>query len=652
MRIKNLISFISLGIITTAVPFSAILNNNKSKVDHSKDLPSNQNSVLVNNNVEIAKQAKDVSEESFVESNNSLYDFENNDYYDGFITFNGNVSIYDKNSILELIKKQPQVLDAKKSLALDNYYLVNFFFRKGSNDKERFDSFLKKYDLIGDFYIIDENKNDKNDLENNAIFNRNHTINNSSEKYENKYNRNFSSNGYTDDERNKAIAFTRNQITYGREKRIGVAVLEVGESYDMRKALIDANDSYYFNPKVTNVWNRFDPYVFAIFPIWPLHGQHATEVGSVISGTNGVNPYHDLYGVKVNTEDFHAINGLGAARSGLENEIAYIKGLNNVKVVNNSWAKKVSWNNNPNLFKYNYYSRYLDLLTANENEMIYVFAAGNEGNNKNEKFRHLYAYQLSYNSIIVGSNTNYGYRSSFTTLGSDTHSPFILANGSEYPFYKGTGYGTSFASPFVSGVLANTLHQYREKYKLGINSIIAKAVLGVSSSDVSGYPNTNQAGLHRDYGVGLLDYKKINSAFNNLNYIRWNHSSQVILNNRWTHKNGGDGSLIVKSVPLKKGDKLRIGLSWLFKPSNSISYNNNNKENADLTTTIDFTDQDFNLYLKKDGKVIYFSKTKNNFEFIKYGVVEDGNYEIVVSKYTQILPNYSDTQLALSWTVE
>ncbi|SYV94053.1 Uncharacterised protein, partial [Mycoplasmoides gallisepticum] len=55
------------------------------------------------------------------------------------------------------------------------------------------------------------------------------------------------------------------------------------------------------------------------------------------------------------------------------------------------------------------------------------------------------------------------------------------------------------------------------------------------------------------------------------------------------------------------------------------------------------------MYLKKDGKVIYFSKTKNNFEFIKYGVVEDGNYEIVVSKYTQILPNYSDTQLALSW---
>lgn len=41
--------------------FSAILNNHKSKVDHSKDLPSNENSVLVNNNAEIAKQAKDVS---------------------------------------------------------------------------------------------------------------------------------------------------------------------------------------------------------------------------------------------------------------------------------------------------------------------------------------------------------------------------------------------------------------------------------------------------------------------------------------------------------------------------------------------------------------------------------------------------------------
>lgn len=49
-------------------------------------------------------------------------------------------------------------------------------------------------------------------------------------------------------------------------------------------------------------------------------------------------------------------------------------------------------------------------------------------------------------------------------------------------------------------------------------------------------------------------------------------------------------------------------------------------------------------------KLYPLQKTRNkaNFEFIKYGVVQDGNYEIVVSKYTQILLNYSDTQLALS----
>lgn len=108
---------------------------------------------LVNNSVQINKQERKVPNEVVYGSDNSIYDFENNEYYEGFITFKGNALVYDQNGILQLIKKQPQVLDARKSKIIENYYLVSFFFKKNSNDQEKFDHFLEKYDLSGDFYM-------------------------------------------------------------------------------------------------------------------------------------------------------------------------------------------------------------------------------------------------------------------------------------------------------------------------------------------------------------------------------------------------------------------------------------------------------------------------------------------------------------------
>lgn len=573
MKLNTFISVVSLGITTSVVPLSAALQKKEAEVPITNQLTKMKNYGLVNNSVQINKQEQKVPNEVVYGSDNSIYDFENNEYYEGFITFKGNAVVYDQNSILQLIKKQPQVLDARKSKIIENYYLVSFFFKKNSNDQEKFDHFLEKYDLSGDFYMKENNQAVETVEQSSAQFNYDPKTNRVWEKFLNRYNSNFESNGYTDYERSQAIVYTRNQLKYNNEKRIGVAVLEVGERENDSKALIDAIDPYYFDPKITNVRNRWDLFWRDGFRSLQ-YGNHSTKVGSIISGTNGVNLYHDLYGVKYNAFDFNAVHS-GTAYSGLENEIDYIKRLNNLKIVNNSWGVRNSNSIPEAWYSYNFYSRYIDLVTANEREMIYVFSAGNNGNLA-QKFKKLSRYQLAYNTIVVGSNDYNGKKSSLSSIGSyNTNVPLILANGSNYSFKNDFSSGTSFSAPFISGILANTLIQYKEKYKLGINSIIAKAALGVSSK----YDNSNvQKGLDYEYGAGSLDYKKLSSAFNNLNYIRWTNNRQVLVNNVWSNKNT-DNSLTVKKIFLRKGDVLRAGLSWLFNPERQTTYKRNFKFN-------------------------------------------------------------------------
>lgn len=132
---------------------------------------------------------------------------------------------------MKLIRQQPQVLYAKKSLAIKNYYLVTLSFKKNSDDKKQFDSFLNTYDLVGDFYEIE---NDEKIESNPSIA----IINGVEDSYVNggglsqnlnRYRNNFESNYYTDLDRNVIIQHVDHQVNYYGQKRIGIAVLEVGE---------------------------------------------------------------------------------------------------------------------------------------------------------------------------------------------------------------------------------------------------------------------------------------------------------------------------------------------------------------------------------------------------------------------------------------
>lgn len=644
MKLNKIISVISLGVTGAAFPLSVVFNSYKKT--NTKSLINKTTNGVINKDKTNTKVLNNETENLVYQSSDSFYDFEKNDYFKGFITFKGNFDIFNHDNILKLIRQQPQVLYAKKSLAINNYYLVTLSFKKNSDDKKQFDSFLNTYDLVGDFYEIE---NDEKIESNPSIA----IINGVEDSYVNggglsqnlnRYRNNFESNYYTDLDKNVIIQHVDHQVNYYGQKRIGIAVLEVGEGdKHPERALIDANNSYYFDKKITNVYNRWDPYWNGLFHK-PTYGNHSTEVASVISGINGVNPYHNLYGVKVNLFN----SSLLYAFSGLDNEIDYIRRIDNLKIVNNSWGIGKPKNANSNLFKYNYYSRFLDLLTANERDLIFVIAAGNEGNTNLPK---LFGFDLSYNSILVGSNNDDKSLSWFSSRGSNTYSsPLILANGSSYPFKNSRKSGTSYSAPFVSGVLANTLIQYKEKYKLGINSIIAKAALGVSSTNEKNDKTVEKNRLDPSQGVGILNYQKLWSAFNNLKYIKWTDSSDVLVNNLWKSKNV-DKSLTIERLQLKKGDNLRISLSWLFKPSSSTVYRWE-QNNKDLTSSINYDEQNFNLIFRKtDGNIFKRTESLNNFEFLQVPITEDGSYEIIVSKPNQ-KPSKTETELALSWTKE
>lgn len=655
MKIKKITSIISLAIITPAVPLFATFNNDKTgKLSDSKRT-YNRNYGLVNNSLEINKQDINPSEDLYGGSYDELYDFENNDYYQGFITFNGDFRVYDNNNILKLIKKQPVVVNASISKAIQGYYLVEIVFKKGSDDYNKFERFLKTNNLVGDFYIIDvEPEYKPNVILRDIPFSPFNEISGGTTKYLDRYQPNFESNNYDKIERINAINET-SQLLSSNNKRVGVAVLEIGEGFLQAQALIDAGNTYYFNKDITRVYNRWDPFWHGL--IWrPNYGGHATAVASIISGVNGVNPYHDLYGIKYNQPFLNDLNLFGLALSGLDNEISYIKKLDNVKIVNNSWGhfqeNKVINAVTKQWYNYNFYSRYMDLITANEPELIYVFSAGNNGNNPIESARKLSWSNLSYNSITVGSNDSNGRLSSFSSRGTNTYGgPLILANGENYATQDDKyRYGTSFSAPFISGVIANTLLKYKDKYKLGINSIIAKAILGVSSLNEANDKTSKQEGINKNYGVGILDYKKIHSAFNNLKYIKWTDNKYISVNNGWHSKDSSD-NLSLGRIYLNKNDVLRVDLSWLFKPKNSFALNIQKYTN-NYYDSIDYISQDYDLILRDmNGNDIASSRTLNNFEFIRYQIKNSGYYQIIISKGSKTSKSVNN-DLAVSWTID
>ncbi|MBW0595958.1 hypothetical protein MADP07_00260 [Mycoplasma anatis] len=570
------------------------------------------------------------------------FNIESLEEFDKYITnnedFNSSLMIvldnkvsYDRiKEIINEIKNFESVQNVYQSKVLENYLISNI------NDNKKIKQLIQYFENNRDITTVYINN------QNEVIGN---SINSSTDKFDyyksfDQYSTNFNSNNYTKAFRDEIIENFRKYIDNNNNKRIGVGVLEVGDKtkWFNHHALINALDNYYFDTSkdtkqiVINDWSKF--YVPRIWRITPQYGIHSTEVASIIGGKNGVNPLLKLYGVKLNLKNSNDVY------KSLDDEISYLTKQSDVKIINNSWGFV---NPGDDLYKYNSYARYFDEVAAKYPEVIFVFSAGNDGGKDVEQQRKLNGAKLSYNSIIVGANDNDGRKTYFSSHNSDTgKNVLLLANGYNYNFKDAYKKGTSYAAPFISGVIGNTLVKYEKQYNYGKNNIIAMSTLAVSTSNEKNDKSNNQSKLDSKTGGGILDYSKLDQAFNNLKYIKWLNGKSKI-NNIDNNSNTDKKELIINELKIEQNKTVRMSLAWEF---DGKSFVNNDKTKPNVN--------DFDLFLyDENNELVALSRDeKNNMEFIKFQSKSGGNYKIKIVNYTYNAYEDNDLEIALTWTVE
>ncbi|QZX49493.1 S8 family serine peptidase [Mycoplasma sp. E35C] len=637
-KILKIISSISFSLL----PFSALSVSN---LEVKKDILNEENNevgktILQNTSLQTPNSFSESDQETKTTYDNQKISKQEINKKTVLIEIKRDISPLNVTSLVETLKNETGFLFVKKSEAIKSLILAYV----DEQQINKVTDFLNNSSWVENF-SFDNNKKGSDLKPNNSEYYGNITSNNSS-KYGD-YSQNFISNKYEKKFRDEAIRATKRYENAGNSK-IAVAVLEVGGKEDITGGLIDNTNRYYFNsdsPVENN--NSLFYNINTYFWSWPTYSEHATQVGSIIGGRSGVNPLLKLYGIKYNGVEW------GNDIIGLDNEIGYILSHKDIKVVNNSHGAEYG----KGKYTYNIRSRYIDLVAHDNPDFVFVFSAGNDGDENNKKLNNM---QLSHNSIIVGSNDKKGSISSFSSQGSDTsNSPLLLANGERYNFENRRGYGTSYSAPFISGVVANTMILYKEKYQLGRNGIIAKAALGSATSNVSS--NTNgqsnlQSNLNKDFGAGILDYSKLKESFDNLRYIKWKNYNEISLS-PYTSYDKSSNELIIKNKFFKKGDILRTSLSWSYngrdffknsKPTRiwqNVYRNENDIKNPAI--------KDFDLKIRNTkGQTIQKSEGYNNYEFIKVKIPEDGYYDFVISRYSDSLDKTSQEELAFTYTTE
>ncbi|CAT05273.1 Regulatory P domain of the subtilisin-like proprotein convertases and other proteases [Mesomycoplasma conjunctivae] len=313
---------------------------------------------------------------------------------------------------------------------------------------------------------------------------------------------------------------------------------------------------------------------------------------------------------------------------------------------------------------YGYYTDYIFYLDylSRKYGVINIFAAGNghnKDNSTNSNFvsGYITGNQSSINSIIVGSS--YGSKDSFIPSYFSNRKlpnalasllkPTIVAPGENIvdisKNYVSFNSGTSFSAPIVTGIIAKILDKYpqlndRKNIISSIMSLITSSAIDskldwnkisnyskkldekynkISSSQVlteynkdSAYWNellkgeeTKSSGFKNATGAGLINYKNIEKAIKNLKTINV------------SPKNSDDTVYTTQEIKLKKGDRIKASLAWLFNAGIQKNLQNDKRFNNWYFKLFQFwyfafSGNDILEFLNKTpDKVDAFSKQKN-----------------------------------------
>ena len=342
-------------------------------------------------------------------------------------------------------------------------------------------------------------------------------------------------------------------------KGVKVGVLDVG--------VIDEKNEVFAGKNIT-----IKPEIFNIKNVQ----EHATSMGSIIGGNEGIAPDCSLYSLQ--------------AILGFEEEFDWLLD-NRVDIVNASIGSGTVNG------KYNSDSAYFDYIVR-QYKLIVFAAAGNEGSSDGSGSGYIANPGLGYNVFTIGDcdsrfiPTN---ESSWITVEGPTK-PNITAIGIdvEIPGIDGSYTGTSISTAVVSGCTALLLEKFPE---LKGNPAAVYALLGANTSIMAGdYGRHNEPRIYE--GAGCIN---IDKAFVNQNLLRYGHSTNT------------DFYFMTPCSP-GDGDILKAYGFWLAYSDGTVK-------------SLKFHDYDIVLVDINNATKLRTRGMKNNFEYIEYPVYTGGYYQ-------------------------
>lgn len=354
------------------------------------------------------------------------------------------------------------------------------------------------------------------------------------------------------------INYINNDLGY-TGKGVKVGVLDAG--------VIDEKNEVFAGKNIT-----IKPEIFNIKNVQ----EHATSMGSIIGGNEGIAPDCSLYSLQ--------------AIFGFEEEFDWLLD-NRVDIVNASIGSGTVNG------KYNSDSAYFDYIVR-QYKLIVFAAAGNEGGSDGSGNGYIANPGLGYNVFTIGDcNSRFipTNESSWVTVEGPTK-PNITAIGIdvEVPGMDGSHTGTSISTAVVSGCTALLLEKFPE---LKGNPAAVYALLGANTSIMAGdYGRHNEPRIYE--GAGCIN---IDKAFVNQNLLRYGHSTNT------------DFYFMTPCSP-GDGDILKAYGFWLAYSDGTVK-------------SLKFHDYDIVLVDINNATKLRTRGMKNNFEYIEYPVYTGGYYQ-------------------------
>ena len=334
---------------------------------------------------------------------------------------------------------------------------------------------------------------------------------------------------------------------------------------------------------------------------------HAEIVTRILCGSNGVAPgVSDVY-----------ISGC-PSHVYINDSIEFMIGYG-VSLIN------MSWRPNNLTGQYHWTSAVLDYY-ASTYSLTFIVSAGNSGDV--EGYAGVTAFATGYNVISVAALDANNTISTYSSYGADdelaVRKPTIAAPGTNiYLSGYAVSFGTSWATPMVTGVIAKLTEEY--PFLSAYPEAIAP-ILAVSATPVNGQGND----WDEHAGAGRVNYEKAREATEHF----WD----------FCFSENEYGVRAIRTINVDKNKRIKVAAGWFANSQTEIQFDN----------VLIRLHTDYDIFLTtSSGDSINGAEScgNTNIEYINYG---NGLYDVIkinLGQYASKKTTYPD-YLVLTWAYE